>query len=181
MLDFVVEGQDAARMIKSTQNLNMRTPIVAVTSFESYVSEQGTLFAAVLAKPVIKADLLAIFRKLGFVAKQKQTGRTEGGGSTGSGSGAPGTKERKDSVELLKAELPPEGGSVVPPSSQSGQPKKGPLGHLSGSGYHRERRGTGASSSTDSSSGPGTRHASMAATVAGGATPIAGSQQPQQP
>lgn len=156
-----VEGQDAARMIKSTQNPNMRTPIVAVTSFESYVSEEGTLFAAVLAKPVIKADLLAIFRRLGFVAKQKQPSRTErgslgsgNGGSISGPSGGPGKQERKDSVELLKAELPPSTSSATT-APGTGLPKKGPLAQLSGGSHGRERRGTGASTSTDSSSGIG--------------------------
>lgn len=126
-------------MIKSTQNPNMRTPIVAVTSFESYVSEQGTLFAAVLAKPVQKSDLLSIFKKLGFQAKPK-TSRAARGSKSGSGDGEPVLKPRKDSVELLKRDLPPV-------TSQ-----KGPLAgdHLRG----RPRAGTSASASTESS-GPG--------------------------
>ncbi|CAH7682791.1 AGC protein kinase [Phakopsora pachyrhizi] len=66
----IIEGQDAARMIKSTQNPNAQTPIVAVTSFESYVSEQGTLFAALLGKPVQKKDVLSVMKRLGFVARQ---------------------------------------------------------------------------------------------------------------
>lgn len=68
----LIEGQDAARMIKSTQNPNALTPIVAVTSFESYyVSEQGTLFAALLTKPVNKKDVLTVMKRLGFVARQR--------------------------------------------------------------------------------------------------------------
>ncbi|PLW36391.1 hypothetical protein PCASD_13722 [Puccinia coronata f. sp. avenae] len=67
----LIEGQDAARMIKSTQNPNALTPIVAVTSFESYyVSEQGTLFAALLTKPVNKKDVLNVMKRLGFGARQ---------------------------------------------------------------------------------------------------------------
>lgn len=66
----IIEGQDAARMIKSTQNPNASTPIVAVTSFESYLSEQGTLFSALLAKPVNKKDVLNVMKRLGFVARQ---------------------------------------------------------------------------------------------------------------
>jgi hypothetical protein len=58
-------------MIKSTQNPNALTPIVAVTSFESYyVSEQGTLFAALLTKPVNKRDVLNVMKRLGFGARQ---------------------------------------------------------------------------------------------------------------
>lgn len=69
-------------MIKSTQNPNAQTPIVAVTSFESYVSEQGTLFAALLGKPVEKKDVLEVMKRLGFVARQTKvaadmTKRTE--------------------------------------------------------------------------------------------------------
>ncbi|EHS63719.1 AGC protein kinase [Puccinia graminis f. sp. tritici CRL 75-36-700-3] len=68
----LIEGQDAARMIKSTQNPNALTPIVAVTSFfENYsCSEQGTLFAGLLIKPVNKKDVLGMLKKLGFVARK---------------------------------------------------------------------------------------------------------------
>ncbi|POW09583.1 hypothetical protein PSTT_06766 [Puccinia striiformis] len=75
----LIEGQDAARMIKSTQNPNALTPIVAVTSFESYVSEQGTLFAALLTKPVNKKDVLNVMKRLGFVARQTNKPNLVGG------------------------------------------------------------------------------------------------------
>jgi serine/threonine-protein kinase RIM15 len=71
----VVEGQDAARMIKSTQNPNALTPLVAGTLFESYyVSEQGTLFEALLTKPVNKKDVLNVMKWLGFGARQARRG-----------------------------------------------------------------------------------------------------------
>ncbi|EGG02429.1 RIM15-related serine/threonine-protein kinase [Melampsora larici-populina 98AG31] len=70
----IIEGQDAARMIKSTQNVNAHTPIVAVTSFESYIiapsDSEGTLFAALLGKPVGKKDVLDVMKRLGFGARQ---------------------------------------------------------------------------------------------------------------
>ncbi|KAH9814655.1 RIM15-related serine/threonine-protein kinase [Melampsora americana] len=70
----IIEGQDAARMIKSTQNANAHTPIVAVTSFESFIvapsDSEGTLFAALLGKPVGKKDVLDVMKRLGFGARQ---------------------------------------------------------------------------------------------------------------
>lgn len=68
-----VDGENAARMIKSTNNANQNTPIVAVTSYAAHertsVTEEGTVFNAVLTKPVSKADVLSVLTKLGFVAK----------------------------------------------------------------------------------------------------------------
>ena len=48
----ILDGESAARMIKSTKNANQDTPIVAVTSYELkdvQLSEQGTVFSAVSA------------------------------------------------------------------------------------------------------------------------------------
>lgn len=70
-----VDGENAARMIKSTNNANQNTPIVAVTSYaaheRAHITEEGTLFSAVLTKPVSKTDVLNVLTKLGFVAKTK--------------------------------------------------------------------------------------------------------------
>ncbi|KIM25538.1 hypothetical protein M408DRAFT_26090 [Serendipita vermifera MAFF 305830] len=61
----VVDGEPAARYIKSTNNLNKNTPIVAVSA---YVGEDSSvtsnLFAAYIAKPVYTTDLLAILHQL---------------------------------------------------------------------------------------------------------------------
>lgn len=50
MLMPILDGESAARMIKSTKNANQQTPIVAVTSYELkdvQLSEEGTMFSAV--------------------------------------------------------------------------------------------------------------------------------------
>lgn len=79
---YPVDGENAARMIKSTNNANQNTPIVAVTSYapheRSHITEEGTLFNAVLTKPVSKADVLGVLTKLGFVAKTKAPGPSGG-------------------------------------------------------------------------------------------------------
>ncbi|WRT65962.1 uncharacterized protein IL334_002913 [Kwoniella shivajii] len=74
----VVNGEQVARMIRSTNNHNQNTPIIAATSYEQHqvVTEEGTLFSAVLNKPVSKADLIKCLGKLGFIL------------SAGSGSGS---------------------------------------------------------------------------------------------
>jgi len=90
-------------MIKSTQNLNSHTPIVAVTSYESFVSEQGTLFAAVLAKPVSKADVLGVLKKLGFVAKMsggKEGKETRDRADSKSGASGAGTSKEVEGKPL---------------------------------------------------------------------------------
>lgn len=75
-----VDGENAARMIKSTNNANQNTPIVAVTSYAAHdqlrITEEGTLFNAVLTKPVNKKDVLDVLSKLGFIAKTKTTSQT---------------------------------------------------------------------------------------------------------
>ncbi|WWC88163.1 uncharacterized protein L201_003068 [Kwoniella dendrophila CBS 6074] len=65
----VVNGEQVARMIRSTNNHNQNTPIIAATSYEQHqvVTEEGTLFSAVLNKPVSKADLIKCLGKLGFI------------------------------------------------------------------------------------------------------------------
>jgi len=77
MLMPILDGENAARMIKSTKNANQNTPIVAVTSYaaqdQPHVTEEGTVFNAVLTKPVNKTDVLNVLMKLGFKAKTKTT------------------------------------------------------------------------------------------------------------
>nr|ODN93204.1 AGC protein kinase [Cryptococcus depauperatus CBS 7841] len=65
----VVNGEQVARMIRSTNNHNQHTPIIAATSYEQHqsITEEGTLFSAVLAKPVTKTDLIKCLAKLGFI------------------------------------------------------------------------------------------------------------------
>jgi serine/threonine-protein kinase RIM15 len=80
----VVSGEQVARMIRSTNNHNQNTPstwrlclplefadtsVIAATSYEQHqsITEEGTLFSAVLAKPVSKVDLVKCLGKLGFV------------------------------------------------------------------------------------------------------------------
>lgn len=82
----VVSGEQVARMIRSTNNHNQNTPsklliptpilpslvadalVIAATSYEQsdIVTEEGTLFSAVLNKPVTKAALVSALAKLGF-------------------------------------------------------------------------------------------------------------------
>lgn len=60
-----VTGEQVARMLRSTANPNQDTPIIAATSDQS-VTEEGTLFSAVLSKPFQKTDLLRCLAKAGF-------------------------------------------------------------------------------------------------------------------
>jgi len=63
----ILDGEGAARYIKTTNNRNATTPIIAVSAYGSDSNEtNNNLFAAYLAKPVQKADLLAAMRQLGF-------------------------------------------------------------------------------------------------------------------
>jgi len=50
----VVDGETAARMIKSTNNPSQHCPIVAVCSHASAIDQEvGTLFSGVLNKPIV--------------------------------------------------------------------------------------------------------------------------------
>jgi serine/threonine-protein kinase RIM15 len=63
----VVDGESAARYIKSTNNKNTSTPIIAVSAYSGTdAHEASALFAASLAKPLQKTDLLNAMRQLGF-------------------------------------------------------------------------------------------------------------------
>ncbi|GAA5827005.1 hypothetical protein JCM11251_002203 [Rhodosporidiobolus azoricus] len=68
----VVDGEKAARMIKSTVNPSTNAPIVAVCSHTTAMDDAaGTLFAATLSKPIMKADLLTVLSHLGFKLEVK--------------------------------------------------------------------------------------------------------------
>ncbi|KIJ37365.1 hypothetical protein M422DRAFT_231709 [Sphaerobolus stellatus SS14] len=63
----VVDGEQAARYIKSTNSKNTSTPIVAVSAYSgSDASAASNIFAASLAKPISKNDLVGVMRQLGF-------------------------------------------------------------------------------------------------------------------
>lgn len=66
-----VDGEVAARYIKSTNNKNSNTPIVAVSAYNGYEGAlaQG-IFASALSKPLSKNDLLNTMRNLGFKTSQ---------------------------------------------------------------------------------------------------------------
>lgn len=63
----IVDGEGAARYIKSTNNKNASTPIIAVSAYSGTdMNDASNLFAASLAKPLQKADLVQAMRQLGF-------------------------------------------------------------------------------------------------------------------
>ncbi|TFY55354.1 hypothetical protein EVG20_g9348, partial [Dentipellis fragilis] len=80
----VVDGESAARYIKSTNNKNTTTPIIAVSAYSGADNnEASSLFAASLAKPLQKADLLAAMRQLGFkTSTAADTGHGQGSAKT---------------------------------------------------------------------------------------------------
>ena len=69
-----VDGESAARLIKSTTNKNSGVPIISVSAYSGSEGFASTLFAATLSKPVQKADLLAVMRQLGFKTATLQEG-----------------------------------------------------------------------------------------------------------
>ncbi|CEH15313.1 related to serine threonine protein kinase [Ceraceosorus bombacis] len=64
----IVNGQDVARMVKSTRNINSSTPIVALASFDrdTGLNASGSVFDAVLAKPLELSDVCEVLPRLGF-------------------------------------------------------------------------------------------------------------------
>lgn len=73
-------------MIKSTNNPSSNCHIIAVCSYSIAIDDEvGTLFAGVLSRPVDKAQVLTLLRKLGF--QEKRSGRGEGGEDSRRGSG----------------------------------------------------------------------------------------------
>lgn len=91
---FIVDGEGAARYIKSTNGKNTNTPIIAVSAYSGTdPNETSNVFTASLAKPLQKADLvgtcdldkylwvsflmdmhLAVMRQLGFKTSPMQGG-----------------------------------------------------------------------------------------------------------
>ena len=70
-----VDGENAARYIKSTANKNSSVPIIAVSAYcGNDMNMASNLFAASLAKPVKKADLVNAMRQLGFKTSTHQDG-----------------------------------------------------------------------------------------------------------
>lgn len=70
-----ISGEKAARYIKSTRSASALSAIVAVCSYGTAVDDDvGTLFSAVLPKPIAKDQVLAVLRKLGFTEKSKTDG-----------------------------------------------------------------------------------------------------------
>jgi serine/threonine-protein kinase RIM15 len=62
-----VDGETAARYIKSTNNKNANTPVIAVSAYSLLEFDFSTsVFAASLSKPVHRGDLLAVMKQLGF-------------------------------------------------------------------------------------------------------------------
>ncbi|KAI8354074.1 hypothetical protein BD560DRAFT_357528 [Blakeslea trispora] len=53
----IVDGEAAARMIKSTNNINKDTPIIAVTAYEETL-QQANIFDDTISKPVTKESVL---------------------------------------------------------------------------------------------------------------------------
>lgn len=63
----MIDGEEAARYIKSTNNKNSSTPIVAVSAYSGQdASGASNIFAASLAKPISKNELITAIRQLGF-------------------------------------------------------------------------------------------------------------------
>ncbi|TNY19781.1 hypothetical protein DMC30DRAFT_353426 [Rhodotorula diobovata] len=80
----VVDGEKAARMIKSTVNPSSNAPIVAVCSQSTAIDDAtGTLFTATLPKPIMKADLLGVLSHLGFKLEVKASDDRRGSGDSG--------------------------------------------------------------------------------------------------
>lgn len=66
-----INGEKAARMIKSTRSMSMDSLIVAICSYGTGVDDDvGTLFSAILSKPILKDQVLSVMRKLGFQQKK---------------------------------------------------------------------------------------------------------------
>ncbi|KAJ7929935.1 hypothetical protein B0H13DRAFT_1962539 [Mycena leptocephala] len=74
----VLDGEGAARYIKSTNSKNTNTPIIAVSAYSGVDTSDGNnLFTASLSKPLQKTDLLAVMRQLGFKTTTLQGASTK--------------------------------------------------------------------------------------------------------
>lgn len=109
----IVSGQDVTRMVKSTRNVNSTTPIVALASFDrgEPVDAAGSLFDAVLAKPLEKIDVCATLSQLGFTPMQvsavdasagTNTGQSVGESASGSGTASGTTSAPAESRPLSR-------------------------------------------------------------------------------
>lgn len=74
----VLDGEGAARYIRSTNSKNTNTPIIAVSAYSSTdPNDLSQVFSASLPKPVQKADLLAAMRQLGFKTSTVSSNNTK--------------------------------------------------------------------------------------------------------
>ncbi|KAI8078172.1 uncharacterized protein B0P05DRAFT_491594 [Gilbertella persicaria] len=58
----IVDGEAAARMIKSTNNINKNTPIIAVTAYEKTL-QQASIFDDTISKPVKKETIMQCIQR----------------------------------------------------------------------------------------------------------------------
>lgn len=106
----IVNGHDVARMIKSTRNINSITPIIALANFDTVpLNINGSVFDAVLAKPVEKQDVCNILPRFGFKPLLVST-RAGSGGSSSTGGG---TARRATVAGLERVEASNESSSQV--------------------------------------------------------------------
>lgn len=71
-----VDGETAARYIKSTNNKNANTPVIAVSAYSLLESDlSNSVFVASLSKPVQRVDLLAVMKQLGFRISTQDSGK----------------------------------------------------------------------------------------------------------
>ncbi|KAJ9478431.1 Serine/threonine-protein kinase RIM15 [Pseudozyma hubeiensis] len=140
----IVGGEDVTRMVKSTRNVNSTTPIVALASFDrgEPIDAAGSLFDAVLAKPLEKMDVCAILSQLGFTPTQAsvnvepststQQGVDGTALSSGSGSGttsAPAESRALSRKSTLARKTPSQamaGASTPPLLGSTGSPHHTP-------------------------------------------------------
>ncbi|GAC96489.1 AGC/NDR protein kinase [Pseudozyma hubeiensis SY62] len=140
----IVGGEDVTRMVKSTRNVNSTTPIVALASFDrgEPIDAAGSLFDAVLAKPLEKMDVCAILSQLGFTPTQAsvnvesstsmQQGLDGTALSSGSGSGttsAPAESRALSRKSTLARKTPSQamaGASTPPLLGSTGSPHHTP-------------------------------------------------------
>ncbi|KAI9144790.1 hypothetical protein BKA69DRAFT_1054431 [Paraphysoderma sedebokerense] len=72
----IVDGETAARMIKSTENINNDTPIIAVTSYEHPSGNSGRqYFTDVVSKPITKETLVSKLQIWGNLGKRYVSGK----------------------------------------------------------------------------------------------------------
>ncbi|KAI8064676.1 hypothetical protein BC940DRAFT_369013 [Gongronella butleri] len=67
----IIDGEAAARMIKSSTNSNQHTPIIAITAYEPTV-QLPHVFDALLSKPVTKEAIHAVFHHFKHIQAQQQ-------------------------------------------------------------------------------------------------------------